>query len=152
VSSCIGDAHIACFAFLAFCCFARPWADATVLLECLNDLLNADNNLKSEIIPYDTVCFHCQQAAEKILKAYLVAKGMQPRFTHDLLLLLEEILPCCADAEPLRDDLALLMPYAVEVRYPDDLFVPTHEEAVEARQAAEHVLAWLQFHFDGLFL
>ena len=36
-----------------------------------NDLLDADNNLKSEKIPYDTVCFHCQQAAEKILKAYL---------------------------------------------------------------------------------
>ena len=33
-----------------------------------NDLLNADNNLKSEEVPFDTVCFHCQQATEKILK------------------------------------------------------------------------------------
>ena len=31
-----------------------------------NDLLNADNNLRSEHVPYDTVCFHCQQAAEKL--------------------------------------------------------------------------------------
>lgn len=125
---------------------AKQW-----LAKAKNDLLNADNNFRSEIIPYDTVCFHCQQAAEKILKAYLVAKGMQPRFTHDLLLLLEGILFCCADAETLRDDLASLMPYAVEVRYPDDLFVPTHEEAMEARQAAEHVLEWFLFHFEGLF-
>ncbi len=91
---------------------ARQW-----LAKAENDLLNADNNLKSESIPYDTVCFHCQQAAEKLLKAYLVATGVQPPFTHDLLLLLEEILPYCADAETLRDDLALLMPYAVGVRY-----------------------------------
>ena len=126
--------------------YARRWFD-----KAKSDLLNADNNLIADKVPYDTVCFHCQQAAEKILKAYLVAKGMQPRFTHDLLLLLEGTLFCCADAESLRDDLALLMPYAVEVRYPDDLFVPTHEEAIEARQAAEHVLEWFQLHFEGLF-
>lgn len=24
-----------------------------------NDLLNADNNLNAEKVPYDTVCFHC---------------------------------------------------------------------------------------------
>jgi hypothetical protein len=40
---------------------ARQW-----LAKAENDLLNADNNLKSEIIPYDTVCFHCQQAAEPV--------------------------------------------------------------------------------------
>ena len=39
-----------------------------------NDLLNADNNLASDKIPFDTVCFHCQQAAEKLLKAFLVLK------------------------------------------------------------------------------
>jgi HEPN domain-containing protein len=73
---------------------ARQW-----LAKACNDLLNADNNLKSEVVPYDTVCFHCQQAAEKPLKAYLVARGVQPASTHDLLLLLQEILPYCADAE-----------------------------------------------------
>jgi len=69
---------------------ARQW-----LAKAENDLLNADNNLQAESIPYDTVCFHCQQAAEKLLKAYLVDRGVQPPFTHDLLLLLEETLPLC---------------------------------------------------------
>ena len=126
---------------------AKQW-----LTKAEHDLLNADNNLKSEIVPYDTVCFHCQQAAEKLLKAYLVARGVPPPFTHDLLLLLEEILPYCADAETLQDDLALLMPYAVGVRYPDELFMPTHEDACEARKAAQGVLEWLKFHLEGLFL
>ncbi len=49
------------------------------------DLLNADNNLNSENIPYDTVCFHCQQAAEKFLKAYLIANGRNYPLSHDLL-------------------------------------------------------------------
>jgi hypothetical protein len=34
-----------------------------------NDLLNVDNNLVSESVPWDTVCFHAQQAAEKHLQA-----------------------------------------------------------------------------------
>jgi len=125
---------------------ARQW-----LAKARNDLLNADNNLRSEVVPYDTVCFHCQQAAEKLLKAYLVARGVQPPLTHDVLWLLEEILPHCADAETLREGLAILMPYAVGVRYPDAAFMPTREDAYEARRAAEDTLGWLRFHLDGLF-
>ena len=35
-----------------------------------NDLLNADNNLAASNVPADTVCFHCQQAAEKLLRLF----------------------------------------------------------------------------------
>ncbi len=63
---------------------ARQW-----LAKARNDLLNADNNLNAADIPFDTVCFHCQQAAEKVLKAYLVAQGKAYPTTHDLLHILE---------------------------------------------------------------
>lgn len=99
---------------------ARQW-----MTKAANDLLNADNNLKAETIPLDTVCFHCQQAAEKLLKAFLVGKGRTYPITHDLLAILENILPINSEAERLRDDLALLTPYAVEVRYPDDFYMPS---------------------------
>ncbi len=125
---------------------ARQW-----LAKARNDLLNADNNLKAEEIPFDTVCFHCQQAAEKLLKAFLVGKGHPYSFTHDLLLLLEDILPLSTGAEALRDALSLLMPYAVEIRYPDDLFFPSQEDAQEAREAAEEVLSWFQEALPELF-
>ena len=36
-----------------------------------NDLLNVENNFKADRYPADTVCFHCQQAAEKYLKGFL---------------------------------------------------------------------------------
>ena len=116
---------------------ARQWLD-----KAKNDLLNADNNLKSDEIPFDTVCFHCQQAAEKLLKAYLVGKCQPYPITHDLFLILENILSINKTADTLRDSLAILMPYAVEIRYPDDLYMPTEKDALEAREAAEHVLRW----------
>jgi HEPN domain-containing protein len=121
------------------------------LAKAKSDLLNADNNLKAEEIPFDTVCFHCQQAAEKLLKAYLVAKGETYPISHDLLLILEKILSFDAEAEALRDDLAILMPYAVEIRYPDDWFMPSERDTKEAREAVNHVLNWLKTRLPDLF-
>lgn len=124
---------------------ARQW-----VAKARNDLLNADNNLRAEEIPFDTVCFHCQQAAEKLLKAYLVACGQSYPTNHDLLALLEKILPLSPEAEHLRDALALLLPYAVEVRYPDDGQTPAAPDAREARQAAGQVWSWLEQAKSGI--
>ena len=63
-------------------------------------------------VPFDTVCFHCQQAAEKLLKAGLVAKGFPPPRTHVLLVLSDSIAPFLPSVESLRDDLVILTPYA----------------------------------------
>jgi len=103
-----------------------------------NDLLNAEK------VPYDTVCFHCQQAAEKLLKAYLVVNKKTYPITHDLFFILENILPLNNTAEQLRDALAILMPYAVEIRYPDDFFMPNEQDAKEARAAVGEVLKWIE--------
>ena len=118
---------------------AKQW-----LSKADNDLLNADNNLKSDKIPFDTVCFHCQQAAEKMLKAYLVAHRQPYPITHDLLLILEQILTLNPGAEKLRNTLAILIPYAVEVRYPDDNYMPSGEDTSEARNATAMVRDWLK--------
>ncbi|MHC4443781.1 MAG: HEPN domain-containing protein [Planctomycetota bacterium] len=125
---------------------ARQW-----VTKACNDLLNADNNLQCEQVPYDTVCFHCQQATEKLLKAYLAGIGKALPVTHDLMLLLERILPSNPEAEQLRDSLALLMPYAVEIRYPDDWFMPTAQDTQEAREATESVVKWLKDAMPTLF-
>ena len=125
---------------------ARQW-----VIKAGNDLLNADNNLNAETIPLDTVCFHCQQAAEKLLKAFLVGKGRTYPITHDLLAILESIIPINAEAEQLRDDLALLTPYAVEVRYPDDFFMPSLQDAQEARESANRVKKWFENALPEIF-
>ena len=61
-----------------------------------NDLLNIRNNLAAERVPWDTVCFHAQQVAEKLLKALLVYHGRSPLRAHDLVALLIE----CAQIHP----------------------------------------------------
>ena len=125
---------------------ARQW-----LAKARSDLLDVDNNLKAKEIPFDMVCFHCQQAAEKLLKAFLVGNGESFPYTHDLMLLLEHILPLEPDSESLRDTLALLLPYAVEVRYPDEGGNPTEQDAKEAREAAGKILSWLERVLSDIF-
>ncbi len=125
---------------------ARQW-----LAKAENDLLNADNNLAASRVPYDTVCFHCQQAAEKLLKAFLIGNGQKAPRTHDLLLLLEKVLPLSAAAEQLRDAMAMLLPYAIEIRYPDDAWMPSQGDAREARAAATEVFNWLQQALPQIF-
>ena len=56
----------------------------TWLAKAEHDLLNIENNLKAPEIPWDTICFHAQQAAEKFLKAFLVFNAQPPIPTHDL--------------------------------------------------------------------
>jgi HEPN domain-containing protein len=125
---------------------AKKWVQ-----KAAGDLLNADNNLNAENIPLDTVCFHCQQAVEKLLKAYLIAKGKNYPLSHDLLLILEDIKDFDKSAEELRDCLITLNPYAVEVRYPDEYFMPSQEDAVEARQTAEQVRKFISTKCPMIF-
>ena len=69
--------------------------------------------------PFDMVCFHCQQAAEKYMKCLLTYRGTQTPRTHDLKALAALIPP--EQKLPLRvEDLVELNPYAVDVRYADD--------------------------------
>jgi HEPN domain-containing protein len=65
------------------------------------------------------VCFHCQQAAEKYLKALLQEVGVVAPRTHDLEDLLDLLLPYDATLVPLRRVLISLTRYAVDLRYPD---------------------------------
>lgn len=47
--------------------------------------------------------------------------------------------PLDTNAEQLRDALSILMPYAVEIRYPDDWFTPSEQDTKEARDAVSKV-------------
>ncbi len=67
----------------------------------------------------DPACFHCQQAAEKYLKALLQEKGAAIPKTHNLRDLCNLLLPHDQKLAPLRRGLKSLTRYAVEHRYPD---------------------------------
>ena len=67
---------------------------------------------------YDQACFHCQQSAEKYLKARLEEAGIRFQKTHDLDKLLQYLLPVEPLWAALLPALLRLNRYAVECRYP----------------------------------
>jgi HEPN domain-containing protein len=67
---------------------------------------------------HDATCFHCQQAAEKYLKALLQELGLSVPHTHDLPDLLERLLPHTKGLKSLGRSLTSLTHYAVDYRYP----------------------------------
>ena len=68
--------------------------------------------------PRDVVCFHCQQAAEKYLKALLQENGLVVPKTHELADILDLLLPSDATLARLRRKADSLTQYAVDYRYP----------------------------------
>ena len=87
----------------------------------------------------DTVAFHCQQAVEKLLKAYLIHEDIQFRRSHDLIYLLD-----LAEKPDLFtvDDynrLARLQDYAVEIRYPNDTIFLSQDEIEDALSIADNL-------------
>jgi HEPN domain-containing protein len=96
--------------------------------------LNVQNNLQAQKVPWDTVCFHCQQAAEKYFKAVLVLHNQEIPRTHDLEALLNVIAVWFPALRGQLADLQWLTTYAVASRYPAELFgdVP---EPVEGQRA-----------------
>lgn len=79
-------------------------------------LLEKNENL------YSIICFHCQQASEKYLKAFLVDNEIEFIRTHDLVLLLEKyIIPLEPEFEQFLLIGANLTEFAITTRYPGEI-------------------------------
>ena len=98
--------------------------------EALLDLIIQAPTVTDEIFG-----FHCQQAAEKLLKAFLSAKQVRFAKTHDLLELIALILQSGTQLPPEFADLDILNPFAVEYRYD-----PFPEDDPPIDRASYHVL------------
>jgi HEPN domain-containing protein len=91
-------------------------------------------------IPGYLAGFHAQQAAEKALKAILIAFGAQKfPFSHDIRLLLELVSQECAWAAELREA-EILTTYATWARYPGPWDNPAREEVERAAALARQVI------------
>jgi len=93
--------------------------------------------------PLEIVCYHCQQSAEKAIKAVIVARqypGGIPK-SHDLSFLLNQIHNHIAVPDNISDEADTLTPYGVMTRYPSDLIVED-SHAKQAILSAEHILNW----------
>jgi len=75
----------------------------------------------SKRCPADTVCFHCQQCVEKLLKALLTLHSIEAPKTHDLRRLIQLALPFAPELSLLADLSDELTVHGVETRYPGEL-------------------------------
>jgi HEPN domain-containing protein len=107
------------------------------------DLCAAEIIIKDEYPLTNIVAFHCQQAIEKYLKAYLIEKNIPLIKTHDLIKLngmINEIENLYID----ENKLLIINEVYTESRYPGELGllpdgIPTNEEAKEFIEYAKEI-------------
>jgi HEPN domain-containing protein len=83
------------------------------------DLESAEIN--AQHARHEVVCFLCQQAAEKALKAFLYAQGESPVLGHSLLDLTRRAGTYVAHFQELREPAKTLDGYYIPSRYPNGL-------------------------------
>jgi len=66
----------------------------------------------------ETISFHIQQAAEKYLKGFLIAKGKKLEMIHDLVKLLSDAIRIDPDFEEFREIVEKVTNFYFESRYP----------------------------------
>ncbi len=90
---------------------------------------------------YRVICFHAQQLAEKSLKAYLFAQGIEIPKTHDVAYLFAK---SQLNIKINRHELDLLSSVYIDTRYPPDFGLlpagePREKEAELAVKAAQYL-------------
>jgi len=96
------------------------------------NLAAANKCMEGEDILTDSVCFNCQQAAEKHLKAFLTFHQIEFPKTHSMITLINLCAIKDNSFKDILEEANLLTDYAVEIRYPDDWYEPTMEETKQA--------------------
>jgi HEPN domain-containing protein len=105
-----------------------------------DDLKTVEYLISFNDFPSNVVCFHCQQAIEKYLKAYLTWVETKVKKVHDL----ETILNFCIERDKEfknlnKEEITKLTIYAVEARYPDEYIESSIEEAKSSYETAKKV-------------
>ncbi len=115
------------------------------LKKAIEDLRAAELSRAAEPPLLATATFHCQQAAEKAIKSFLVLHGRVFRKTHSIEEIGEQALALDTSLRGLIDRAAPLTEYAWKFRYPgtaEDLTTAEADEAINlAREVLTEILA-----------
>jgi HEPN domain-containing protein len=110
----------------------RSW-----LIKAKHDLASARVLAASTPPLLDTAVYHCQQAAEKAVKGYLVFCDQEAERVHDIEVLIHSAMSCAQEFEEWVEVGIELTPYARLYRYPGPATEPTQEQFDRALSAAE---------------
>lgn len=112
----------------------REW-----LVKAHHDLRSAERLLTGDEPIRDTGCFHCQQAAEKALKAFLAYHDIEFERSHSLVYLIDLCIRLDEAFKVLQRAAQNLTVYAVGIRYPGEFIEPDENEAQAALEMAHEV-------------
>lgn len=100
--------------------------------------------------PLEIICFHCQQSAEKSVKAIIVLNGSQGGLPkkHNIDLLLNQIKNMVDVDEKYYDYSDILEPYSVSMRYPNELSLEDRH-AGKAIEMAQEFFDWAKNMIDS---
>jgi HEPN domain-containing protein len=87
----------------------------------------------------EIVGFHCQQAAEKYLKALLTRYQVEFPRTHDIKTLLQLVGTASSQVANALSGARWLTPFGVEIRYPGDTAEMLPGDEAKAIEIASHV-------------
>jgi HEPN domain-containing protein len=126
--------------------FILPWIN-----KADNDFLSAQYLAKNmHPAPIEVVCFHCQQAAEKYLKSFLVYNDQEPPKTHDL----GELAKLCGgfstDFLQLIQKCEYLTPFAANTRYPG-VADPENDDMSKALAFVQDIVEFVKSKMAELF-
>jgi HEPN domain-containing protein len=100
--------------------------------------LAAARKLSTEPDPYlDTAIYHCQQAAEKAVKGFLVFHDQDFEKTHNIRFLVTLAIRFESEFSSWLDSAKRLTPYSGMFRYPGERLEPDRPEFDQALQEAQ---------------
>ena len=106
------------------------------LTKAQHDLASARVLAASSPPLLDTAIYHCQQAAEKSVKGFLVFHDREFERVHDVEVLIQSAVPYEAGFSAWIDVGRLLTPYARIFRYPGNIAEPNREQFTQAMSDA----------------
>ncbi|MDD3272058.1 MAG: HEPN domain-containing protein [Syntrophomonadaceae bacterium] len=107
-----------------------------------DDLITAKYLLGLHPLKLEIICYHCQQSSEKILKAFLISKDIEPPRTHDLRLLRRMCGEIADSFDDIEEACIHLTAYGVQPRYPMEIEL-TEIDMHQAIKDADHIMNFI---------
>jgi len=109
------------------------------LIKAENDLETSKWIMKKDKPITDTAAFHCQQCVEKSLKAFLEFEKQSFKKNHNLTMLINSCSSVNSIFKTYDGEVSELIYYAINIRYPDDFFMPSIDDVKFAIKTASNI-------------
>ena len=97
----------------------------------------------NNVVYFEDLCYLVQQAAEKAMKGLLIYYGIEPEFTHNIEILINELKKFIDIPKEIKEAVKLTK-FAIFTRYPGEYDEITKEEYEKSIKIAQDCLDWVE--------